>query len=62
MKTDTDREILRAMTTYGGSFAQAIARAALLADSENFVKLKAAFPELWNRYAEIACSKPFVAE
>ena len=51
MKTDTDREILKAMAIYGGSFAQAIARAALLADSENFAKLKAAFPELWNRYA-----------
>ena len=62
MKTDIDREILNTMATYGGSFAQAIARAALVADSENFIKLKAAFPELWDRYAEIACSKPFVAE
>jgi len=49
-----DYKILEAMTTYGGSFAKAIARAALLADSDNYAKLKAAFPELWTKYAAFA--------
>ena len=51
---DEDYKILEAMTLYGGSFAKAIARAALLADSENYAKLKAAFPELWTKYAAFA--------
>lgn len=40
------------MLNYGGSFAKSIANAAYLADSENYAKLKAAFPELWERYAQ----------
>ena len=45
-----DHRILEAMSKYGGSFAKAIAKAALLADDDNYNKLKQAFPELWERY------------
>ena len=45
-----DHRIVEAMSKYGGSFAKAIAKAALLADENNYNKLKAAFPELWERY------------
>lgn len=48
---DNDYLILEAMSVYGGSFVKAIAVAARMADSENYVKLKAAFPELWASYA-----------
>ena len=45
-----DFRIIDAMSQYGGSFAKAIANAAKVADSENYNKLKQAFPELWERY------------
>jgi len=48
---DNDYLILEAMTTYGGSFVKTLAWAAQRADSENYAKLKAAFPELWDSYA-----------
>ena len=51
MNKNDDFAILQAMQTYGGSFAKAIAAAAFAADSDNYVKLKTAFPELWERYA-----------
>ena len=48
--TTQDSRIIEAMSNYGGSFAKAIANAAKVADSENYNKLKQAFPELWERY------------
>lgn len=42
------------MERYGGSFAQAIARAWQCADPDNRARLSAAFPELFKRYADIA--------
>ena len=48
---DNDYLILEAMTIYGGSFVKTLAWAAQRADSENYAKLKAAFPELWDSYA-----------
>ncbi len=39
------------MSVYGGSFVKALAVAARMADNENYSKLKAAFPELWDSYA-----------
>jgi len=45
-----DDVILEAMQTYGGSFAKAIAYAATKADGDNYKRLRAAFPELWERY------------
>ncbi len=35
-----DHRIVEAMSKYGGSFAKAIAKAALLADEHNYNKLK----------------------
>lgn len=49
--SDQDLKIVRAMEKYGGGFALAIATAALRADSDNYARLKAAFPDLWARYA-----------
>jgi hypothetical protein len=51
MNKQHDIEILEAMNKYGGSFARSISMAAWAADSENYAKLKAAFPELWAQYA-----------
>lgn len=48
--TTQDSRIVDAMSQYGGSFAKAIANAAKVADSDNYNKLKQAFPELWKRY------------
>ena len=51
MNKQDDIEILDAMNKYGGSFARSISLAAWAADSENYAKLKATFPELWAQYA-----------
>jgi len=48
--TIQDFRIIDAMSQYGGSFAKAIANAAKVADSDNYNKLKQAFPELWEKY------------
>lgn len=48
---DQDYKILEAMSTYGGSFVKSLAWAAQRADSENYAKLKAAFPDIWDSYA-----------
>jgi len=50
----TDYEVVDAMRIYGGSFVQALALAFARADSENNRRLKAAFPELWAEYMEMA--------
>ena len=50
----TDWEIIHAMLVYGGSFVQALARAWQAADQVNQYKLKRAFPELWELYADMA--------
>ena len=48
--TREDKAIVRAMGKFGGSFAQSIAQAAWSADTANYAKIKAAFPELWIQY------------
>lgn len=50
----TDHEIVQALQHYGGSFAQAIARAFLVADDLNRETLRHAFMDLFREYAEIA--------
>lgn len=52
-----DYEILEAMTVYGGSFASALAGAFGRADSENYSRLKTAFPELWDEYRELVLAR-----
>lgn len=49
-----DEETLAAMEKYGGSFVKIIALAAKVADSDNFKRLKTAFPEYWEKYGEMA--------
>lgn len=46
-----------AMFDYGGSFAKALAHAASQADPENLRKLREAFPEIWEKYGEMAKAK-----
>lgn len=47
-------EVIDAMLTYGGGFVKALASAWTRADAENIKRLHAAFPDLWNRYFEMA--------
>lgn len=51
---DEDLAVIKAMRAYGGSFVQALAQAALLADENNLKRIKDAFPDYWKRYAEMA--------
>lgn len=50
----TDFKILKAMRKYGGGFATQLAIAAYCADDENLARIKAAFPDLWEKYAKFA--------
>ena len=43
----------RFMVAHGGSFAAAIAEAWMLADPANRARLEEAFPDLFNRYANM---------
>jgi len=52
--TDHDLDVLRAMEMLGGGFVQAIAKAFYRADSVNYERLKAAFPDIWVKYADLA--------
>lgn len=47
-------ETIEAMERCGGSFAQALAMAYLRADPENRIRIKFAFPELFERYRSVA--------
>ena len=49
-----EMETIAAMEKYGGGFASAIARSAQRADQSNYARLKSAFPDLWEEYAEMA--------
>jgi hypothetical protein len=47
-----DRLILKAMTTYGGQFVKALSYTCLVADSNNFERLKAAFQDVFKSYEQ----------
>lgn len=51
---DQDHQTIEAMKRYGGGFVKALADAALLADDINLERLKAAFPEYWKKYSDMA--------
>jgi hypothetical protein len=51
--TDKDLAITDAMEQYGGSFVKALAVAARRADPDNLAKIKATWPEYWQRYTEM---------
>lgn len=54
MSVMSDHDILHAMEHFGGSFVKALAAACRRADPENLARIKAAFPELWTTYADLA--------
>jgi len=47
-------DVAKAMIRYGGGFVEALGRALILADADNARRLKEAWPEYWERYAELA--------
>lgn len=55
--SDKDLDVIEQMEKYGGSFVKALAQAASRADAVNLAKLKAAFPEYWQQYTEMAEAK-----
>ena len=50
----SDYAIVDAMRRFGGSFARALAVAAVAADPDNFARIKTTWPELWLEYGEAA--------
>lgn len=50
----SDYEITEAMIVYGGSFVSQLGTLFRYADVYNAAKLKAAFPEYWTKYQELA--------
>lgn len=50
----TDDQIVDAMQTYGGGFAQALAFAWRRADAQNQARIKATWPELFETHRELA--------
>lgn len=51
---DADWKAVRCMEVYGGGFVGALAEAFYRADEINFSRLKAAFPDYWKQYEEMA--------
>lgn len=49
----TDYEIVRCMHRFGGSFVRHLAELCEKADPVNFAKIKATWPDYWQRYAEM---------
>ena len=49
--TIEDLKAIENMHQRGGSFARALAHAAAAADPENLAKIKATWPDMWDRYA-----------
>lgn len=54
MSWDDQWYMSEAMIQFGGSFVQALGKALRLADPENSEKLRRAFPEYCEAYAEFA--------
>lgn len=46
----------QAMMKYGGSFAKAIGQAIIVADDINYDRLRLAFPELFEKYSDLAAN------
>lgn len=51
-----DYDVTEAMIVYGGGFVSGLGHLFRQADPVNQRKLKAAFPEYWNTYREIAAT------
>jgi len=52
--TNKELNTITAMSRFGGGFAASLANTFLKADSSNFLRLKNAFPELWEQYEKMA--------
>lgn len=55
---DRDYQITEAMLRMGGSFVRALAMAYRVGDHTNRHKLKAAFPDYWQKYAGLSRPMP----
>jgi hypothetical protein len=49
-----DFDVARTMIEYGGSFVRKLGAAALVADQDNLVKIKATWPDYWAQYDRMA--------
>ena len=52
--TELDYKVISSMRTYGGSFVKALANCAAHADTSNFAKIKATWPDYWEEYTRMA--------
>lgn len=50
----TDYAVIRTMEMFGGGFVQTLAQLCHRADPDNLARIKAAWPEYWAEYAEVA--------
>lgn len=58
MPIDWEWETTEAMIRFGGSFVRALGQAFRVADAANTARLKAAFPEYWAKYRDLAATLP----
>jgi hypothetical protein len=60
--SDQDMETVHAMRRFGGGFCAALAQAALMADNDNFRRIKEAWPEYWDSYSKVAANEKAAKE
>lgn len=53
----TDADVVAMMFLRGGSFAQHLARTWSVGDQRNRARIKAAFPDIWERYRDHAARR-----
>lgn len=53
---EEQRIVSRTICLYGGHFTAALGMALFRADPDNAQKIKDAFPELWDKYIDLACT------
>jgi len=53
----TEEDILIAMQAYGGTFVQRLGQVFRVADAHNQARLRAAFPDVFEKYRDIAVLK-----
>lgn len=59
---DNDLNTIAAMQQWGGHFVKQLAELALRADYHNLQRLKAAWPEHWQRYADLHADRARIGE
>jgi len=62
MQVADENRAAELMLQIGGSFAQHLARAFRVADSDNRARILAAWPDLFERYARMAADARIVAD